>query len=192
MRLEAGESRFNGDFMDLLSRNDMNEKIAALLERVALEEHFDVVDVEWHPLKRQSLMKATIDKPGGITIDECQQVSKRLQYLLEVEKILPESYRLEVSSPGVFYEFKHLADYSRNIGKRVLIHLLQPIHTGAELHGIVESFDGTSLQVRTEEGEVLSLTVEGIRKIRLDPILFPATQRNRKTGTRKGKKWAGK
>ena len=78
----------------------MLEKIRSLVERVLEGTTIFLVDIEIKGGNRPSLLRIYIDKPGGVTIDDCAKVSRELSDLLDIEDIISHKYTLEVSSPG--------------------------------------------------------------------------------------------
>lgn len=78
----------------------MLEKIQKLVERVLEGTNIFLVDIEVKGGDRPSLLRVYVDKPGGVTVDDCAKVSKELADLLDIEDIINHNYTLEVSSPG--------------------------------------------------------------------------------------------
>jgi len=78
----------------------MLEKIQKLVERVLEGTNIFLVDIEVKGGDRPSLLRVYVDKPGGVTVDDCAKVSKELSDLLDIEDIINHNYTLEVSSPG--------------------------------------------------------------------------------------------
>ncbi|UVT15713.1 MAG: ribosome maturation factor RimP [Nitrospira sp.] len=97
--------------------------IAPILWTLGLE-LIDVVCVGRGP---RSVVRVLIDKPGGVTITDCEQAHKTLGPALDVADPFPHAYTLEISSPGLDRPFKRLQDYQRAIGKEVSVKLRQPL-----------------------------------------------------------------
>jgi ribosome maturation factor RimP len=76
----------------------------------------------------RSVVRVLIDKPGGVTVTDCEQAHKALGPALDVADPFPHAYTLEVSSPGLDRPFKRLQDYQRAIGKEVSLKLRQPLN----------------------------------------------------------------
>jgi ribosome maturation factor RimP len=87
----------------------------------------ELVDVVCVGKGPRSVVRVLIDKPGGVTITDCEQAHKALGPALDVADPFPHAYTLEVSSPGVDRSFKRLQDYQRAIGKEVNLKLRQPL-----------------------------------------------------------------
>jgi ribosome maturation factor RimP len=101
----------------------LQDVIAPILWTFGLE----LVDVECVGQGARSVVRVLIDKPGGVTIADCEQAHKALGPALDVADPFPHAYMLEVSSPGLDRPFKRVQDYQRAIGKKVSIKLRQPL-----------------------------------------------------------------
>lgn len=176
--------------MKLTGAGTILKQVMDIIEPVASEEDLDLVDVKLHTIKKGTLLKVIIDKPGGVTIDDCQSLSKRLNYLLDVEDVPLTSYRLEVSSPGIFCELTKSSDFTRNIGKRTLIQYTDQDGRSITLHGILDGYSEESLILQIESGQTITIDKTRLLKARLDPLLFPNARSKAKV--KRGKKWAGK
>lgn len=162
---------------------DISKQVWAIAELLAINEHVDLVDVEWRSSRRgKSLLRVTIDIQEGVSLDICQHFSKRLSYHLDTKEFAGGAYVLEVSSPGIFCILKNTKDYLRNIGKIVLIKVSNSDQKISEIRGILEKFDEGEgkLSIRLENGGLRSIEIEKVFKARLDPDLFPKTKESKK------------
>lgn len=101
----------------------MQEVISPILWTLGLE----LIDVVCSGQGTRSVVRVLIDKPGGVTIADCEQAHKTLGPALDVVDPFPHAYTLEVSSPGLDRPFQRLQDYQRAIGKLVSLKLRQPL-----------------------------------------------------------------
>lgn len=174
---------------------DTREVIANITEMtgpILEEEGVELVEVEFIKGQGRAVLRIFVDKMGGISLDECQTISHRINYLLEVEDFPLGSYVLEVSSPGIFCTLKRPADFRRNIGKRALVTMRSvEAEKTIQFHGTLESCSDETVSVQTEDGRSMDIGFEQIELARLDPILFPNAPKEKKR-QRKGKKWARK
>jgi ribosome maturation factor RimP len=100
------------------------ELIRDLLEPVTTQLGLQLLDVTWHPGKGRAVLRVTVDRPGGVTIDECGQASEALSALLDRrEELLPGPYALEVSSPGAERALSSEEDFAAALGRRVRLTL---------------------------------------------------------------------
>lgn len=96
-------------------------KIQALADKVADDCGFELVDISLCGSGRNNLLRVTIDRDGGIKLDDCETFSRRLEGLLDVEDPIPWRYTLEVSSPGLDRPLKTCNDFKKNTGKPVRV-----------------------------------------------------------------------
>jgi len=108
---------------------------------------FELVDTEFVKEGGGYFLRAYIDKPGGITIDDCELVSRALSDKLDTEDFIDEAYMLEISSPGLGRPLKKDKDFSRSIGAEVEIKLYKAQDGGKEFSGILKAFDATSVDI---------------------------------------------
>jgi len=132
--------------------------IAGLIERTVAGMGYELVDFETSP--RARLLRVFIDKPGGVTVDDCAGVSHQLTRLFMVENI--DYDRLEVSSPGLDRPLKKPADYERFVGQAAHIKLRLPEG------GNQRNFSGTIIGLR--ENQVCLATEGGEREFAFDNI----------------------
>lgn len=99
----------------------LKKKIFDLASEVAVDEGFELYDVQILGSGRKTILRIFIDKDGGVTIDDCEKMSKSLGVVLDIEDIIQSSYTLEVSSPGIDRPLISKRDFEKNIGKLVRI-----------------------------------------------------------------------
>jgi ribosome maturation factor RimP len=108
-----------------------------------------------------------MDKPGGITLDDCAEISGQLGDRIEVEELIPHAYILEVSSPGLDRPLKKEKDFLRSIGKMIQLSIRDPIEGRTFFKGILLAYQtGGSLSL-AENKRTWELPVDSITKARL-------------------------
>ena len=142
-------------------------KTEQLILPVLEEKGFELVDVEYVKEGGNWYLRAYIDKPGGITVDDCEAVSRILSDKLDEMDFIDESYILEVSSPGLGRPLKKDKDFLRSIGSEVEVRLFRPIDHVKEFTGILESFDQEKVTITTQAQEKIDIPRELIALIRL-------------------------
>ena len=154
----------------MTKREEYEQRAEQLLMPVIQENGFELVDVEYVKEAGTRYLRAYIDKEGGITIDDCELVSRAFGQLLDAEDFIEESYVLEVSSPGLGRPLKKEKDFVRNIGKDVEVRLFKPLSKEKkekDFLGTLKSYDGASVTIVQESGEELTLERSAIALIRL-------------------------
>ena len=148
-------------------RETYEQRTEALLLPVLEEHQFELVDVEYVKEGSSWYLRAYIDKPGGITINDCELISRWLSDRLDEEDYIEDSYILEVSSPGLGRPLKKEKDFQRSIGNEVEIRLFRPLDGAKEYTGILKNFSKEELEIETADGELLKVPREQIALVRL-------------------------
>lgn len=111
----------------------ISEVVSPILWTLGLE-LVDIVSVGQGP---RSVVRVFIEKPGGVTVDDCERAHKALSPALDIVDPFPHAYTLEVSSPGLDRPFKRIQDYRRAVGKQVNVKLRQPLDGQWRLVGLL-------------------------------------------------------
>ena len=112
-------------------------------------------------------LRAYIDKPGGIAINDCEAVSRRLSDLLDEHDYIEDSYVLEVSSPGLGRPLRKDKDFARSIGEEVDVKTFRPIDHQKEFTGILRSFDKEKIILEMEDSQEMEFRRSDIALVRL-------------------------
>lgn len=156
-----------GVVIEMTKREEYELKTEQLLEPIMEEHQFELVDVEFVKEAGTFYLRAYIDKEGGITINDCEVVSRRLSELLDEKDFIPDAYILEVSSPGLGRQLKKDKDFNRSLGEEVEVKLYQAIEKQKEFSGILESFDKDTIVITEEGGKSLTLERSNIAVVKL-------------------------
>lgn len=151
----------------MTKKEEYERRAEELIMPLITEHHFELVDVEYVKEAGTRYLRAYIDKEGGITIDDCELVSRAFGDALDAEDFIEESYILEVSSPGLGRPLKKDKDFARSIGKDVEIRLFKPLEKEKEFFGVLKAYDGSHVTIVRENGEELTLERAAIALIRL-------------------------
>jgi ribosome maturation factor RimP len=137
------------------------DKVRAIAERVAASSGLETVEVELRGGGKARMLRIVIDKPTGVTHEDCANLSREVGTILDVEDVIPgASYTLEVSSPGLDRKLSRPADFERFIGSLVKLTTHQPVNGNRHFQGRLESFqqgrltlDLTAAKNRRRPGE---------------------------------------
>ena len=147
--------------MDLLSR------IREVAERIAGGEGMELVDVEFVGRGPNAVLRIFLDKAGGITLGDCERVSKQVGAVLDVEDFIPTRYTLEVSSPGLDRRLVKLADFERFAGRQVKLVLKAPRDGRRRFHGKLRGVQEGAIQLEEENGQRIGFAYAEIEKASL-------------------------
>ncbi len=118
------------------------EHVRSIVERVVASRGLEVVDVEFRGGGKSRMLRVLIDKPGGVTHEDCANVSYEVGTILDVEDAMPGgSYLLEISSPGLDRKLVRPADYERFRGSLVKVMTREPVEGNRHFQGRLEGLD---------------------------------------------------
>ena len=162
----------------MTKRGTYEQKTEQLLLPIMEEHQFELVDVEFVKEAGNWFLRAYIDKPGGIGVDDCETVSRRLSDLLDEQDFIEESYILEVSSPGLGRPLKKDKDLERSIGESVDVRLFRAIDRQKEFTGILKAWDKDTVTLEFEDEATLVIERPNIALIRLRLIFKEERTKN--------------
>ena len=143
------------------------QKAEALILPIVEANGFELVDVEYVKEGGSWYLRAYIDKEGGITVDDCETVSRAFGDKLDEEDFIEDSYILEVSSPGLGRPLKKEKDYARSMGKQLEIRTFRAIDRQKEFYGKLTAYDESSVTIELENGEHMTFQKQELALIRL-------------------------
>lgn len=135
-------------------REQYEKKTEELIVPILDAKGFELVDVEYVKEGQDYFLRAYIDKPGGITIDDCVAVSREMNVLLDELDYVDGAYTFEVSSPGLGRPFKKPRDYERSMGEEVEIRTYKAMDGSKEFYGILKAYDDATVTIQSEEEEI--------------------------------------
>src|SRR5216117_4178999 len=155
------------------------ERVREIAERVAASSGLEVVEVELRGGGKSRMLRIFIDKPSGVTHEDCANLSREVGTILDVEDAVPGgSYTLEVSSPGLDRKLIRPADYERFTGSRVKLTTRQPVNGSHHFEGRLESFQQGRLTLdmstarkkfRSDGEQRLEIDLANVEKANLVP-----------------------
>ena len=151
------------------------ERIREIAARVAADYELLIDDVTMRRERGQDILRVTLDRPGSgatpaesVSIGDCERVSKELGTILDVEDLLPESFTLEVSSPGLDRPLRHADDYRRFAGRLAKIVTREPINRQTAFAGRLRGLEGDEVLFESEGGKLVRLPLGLISRARLE------------------------
>ena len=147
----------------------LEQKIRQLAMRVADDFDYELVDLNLFGRGRSMLLRLSIDKEGGVTLNDCETFSRRLSAVMDVEDPISGTYTLEVSSPGLDRPLKNAGDFERNIGKLVRLVTKEKIDNQSFFIGrlLAVRDDSVSLSI-SDGGKEIVLPFDKISKAKLE------------------------
>src|SRR5436305_7825424 len=157
------------------------DQVREIVERVASSQGLEVVEVELRGGGKARMLRIFIDKPNGVTHEDCANVSREVGTILDVEDAMPGGpYTLEVSSPGLDRKLSRPGDFERFQGSRVKLTTKDPVNGNRHFEGRLENFESGRLTLdlaearrkfRQQEGTAQRLEIElaNVEKANLVP-----------------------
>jgi ribosome maturation factor RimP len=121
----------------------VSERARRLLEPLVAREGFELVEVEWLREGSSWVLRVFVDREGGVNIDHCQELSRTIETVLDVEDFIEPAYNLEVSSPGLDRPLRKPSDFDRFAGQRAHVKTYAPIEGTAPDQAPRKNWTGT-------------------------------------------------
>lgn len=151
----------------MAKRETYEQKTEEILLPIIERNGFELVDVEYVKEGGNWYLRAYIDKPGGINVDDCEMVSRELSDILDEKDFIDEAYILEVSSPGLGRPLKKEKDFKRSLGQEVEIRTYRMVDRKKEFTGIFKDYDKDTVTIEMEDGSLKTFEKGDIALIRL-------------------------
>lgn len=127
--------------------------VSELLTPVICELGYEVWDIEYVKEAAEWFLRITIDSPDGIDIEDCEKVHRAIDPVLDEADPIEDSYRLEVSSPGLEREIRTDAHFAACIGEKIIVKLFTKLDGQKEYIGILRSYENKQITIESPEGE---------------------------------------
>jgi len=137
-----------------------------LAEEVGAQQGVEVVDVEYVKERGEYFLRVYIDKPGGVTLDDCEAFSVVLGERLDEVDPIPNSYSLEISSPGIERPLKKEADFERFAGRRVAVRTYAPLDGRKNWKGVLHGLSDGHVVLEVD-GQRVTIPLTSIAKAHL-------------------------
>lgn len=150
-----------------MGKKDYEKKTEELVTPVVEKHGCELVDVEWVKEGSNWYLRVYADKPGGITVDDCEVISREFGDILDEKDYISENYVFEVSSPGLERPLKKEKDFARSIGKDVEVKLYKAVDKKKVFTGVLKAYDADTVTIELEDGSEKVWKRTEIAQIRL-------------------------
>jgi ribosome maturation factor RimP len=144
------------------------QQLVQMLEPAVAGLGFELADLEMHVGKGRQLLRVFIDADGGVTVDDCEAVSRQVSSVLDVADVIPGNYTLEVSSPGLDRRLVKPAHFERHTGAQVQVQLRRIIDGRRRVRGILVDRNDERLSLKCDN-DIQSFPVADVESVRLVP-----------------------
>ena len=149
-----------------MGKPSIHQAVAEIIEPITQEEEIELVDVEYKKVGKTWTLRIYIDKNLGVTLGDCQRISRQAEDLIEVHEVITNPYVLEVSSPGLDRPLKKERDFIRNKGKQVQVKSFSPVNGKKQRIGTVQDFKNGILYLKDTDG-IQKIPLESIAQAKL-------------------------
>ena len=149
-----------------MNKKELMKKLNAMCDELSQSLNYDLVDVEYVKEFGSYYLRVYIDKEGGITLDDCQNMSELLSERLDKDDPIETAYYLEVSSPGLDRPLKTDKDLKRNLGKDIEVSLYKPLDNRKKYEGNLMDFTGEKIIIEVNEN-LIEIPKDAISVIKL-------------------------
>jgi len=151
--------------MDL---DSIKEQVRGIIRPVINSLDLELDDIELSRMRGKALLRVFIDKEGGVTIDDCERVSREVEAILDVEDPIPCSYVLEVSSPGLDRPLKGPGDFKRFAGRNARVVTLEPVDKQSFFIGKIAAAGDSEIELLLPQDKQVTIEYKNISKARLE------------------------
>jgi ribosome maturation factor RimP len=170
---------------------DVRNEVVELAAPMADELGYEVVDVEFVPARGRAVVRVFLDRPGGVTLDDCARFSRRLGDLLEMNQTLPGAYVIEVSSPGIERRLRTAEHFRRFLGRRARVDAHTPVDGRRHVEGVLRAAADDAVTLALDGGGTWTVPLAAVKSAHLivDPWsgLHPGDDGGRPRARRPGK-----
>lgn len=146
----------------------LRDRLIELLEPVVNAIGYELVLLEYSPRDGSGMLRLFIDAPDGITLDDCEKVSREVSATLDVEDVITQAYRLEISSPGLDRPLVKPEHYRRFKGEVARVQTLAPIAGRRRFQGAILDATDDEVWIETADGPI-TIPLADIDKAKLVP-----------------------
>lgn len=149
-----------------MEKPSIHQAVTELIEPIFKEADIELVDVEYKKAGKNWVLTIFIDKNQGVTVSDCQKLSREIGDLIDVHDLVTVPYVLEVSSPGLDRSLKKEQDFIRNKEKRIQIKTYTPINNKKKISGKIKNFMNDILFLE-DNGDTFEIKLENIAQAKL-------------------------
>jgi ribosome maturation factor RimP len=150
--------------------SSVQDRLIGMLEPLVETLGYELVLLEYAPHRGSSLLRLFIDAPTGVSLDDCEKVSREVASRLDVEDPIPQNYRLEVSSPGLDRPLVKPAHFEKFAGQVVKIQMLAPQQGGRrKFQGVLRGLRNDQVLLDTSDAGTVELALGQVERARLVP-----------------------
>jgi ribosome maturation factor RimP len=150
-----------------MRRDSIEDRIDKIAAEAAKENGVEFVHSEIAGNKRNMTVRIYIDKPAGVTVEDCARVSQSIEAVIDIEDFIPSAYVLEVSSPGLERPLFSIQDFEKFIGKKAKVKTVEAISGQANFNGRIAAVEGSEIVFEDKTNGTVRIDFEQVSKANL-------------------------
>lgn len=150
-----------------MTREEIIDRVRQVADPLLAHEALELVEVEFRREARGWVLRLYVDKEGGITVDDCAEVSREMGRALDVEDFISNPYTLEVSSPGLTRSLRNEGDFIKYRNRRVKVTTREPVGNRRQWKGRIRGVEGDRIELEVD-GELFQIPLSNVAKANLE------------------------
>lgn len=144
------------------------QRVRDIVEPFARQLGLELWDVVYKKEGSQWYLRIFIDKDGGVSVDDCVDMTRLITKPLDEADPIAQSYMLEVSSPGIERELKADSHFEKYVGSRVMLRTIRPVNGVRDFAGVLAAYDSGVISLKTDSGELMQVQKKEASFVKLD------------------------
>lgn len=144
------------------------EKVRSIVDPYAQQLSLEIWDIVYKKEGSDWYLRIFIDKENGVSVDDCVDFTHLITKPLDEADPIPQSYTLEVSSPGIERELKTDSHFNRYIGSRIMMRTIRPVNGVRDFAGILKAYENPNITVEADNGEIITVAKKETSFVKLD------------------------
>jgi ribosome maturation factor RimP len=150
-----------------MMEKEIVDRVSAMAEPILLDERMELVDIEYRRESKGWVLRLTLDKEGGITLDDCTRISQEVGRNLDVEDFIQAPYALEVSSPGLTRRLKTEKDFMKYLDSLIKVKTVDPLENRRQFKGRLLKVSENHIEMEVD-GEIFQISLSNVAKAHLE------------------------
>ena len=150
-----------------MKEREIVDRVRAMADPVLLDERMELVDIEYRRESKGWVLRLTLDKEGGVTLDDCTRISQEVGRSLDVEDFIQMPYTLEVSSPGLTRPLKTEKDFMKYLDSLIKLKTVDPLENRRQFKGRLLGVSENRIEMEVD-GEIFQISLSNVAKAHLE------------------------
>jgi len=150
-----------------MMEREIVDRVRAMAEPILLDERMELVDIEYRRESKGWVLRLTLDKEGGVTLDDCTRISQEVGRSLDVEDFIQAPYTLEVSSPGLTRPLKTEKDFMKYLDSLIKLKTVDPLENRRQFKGRLLGVSENRIEMEVD-GEIFQISLSNVAKAHLE------------------------